>query len=86
MFNGQALAEPGERPDLTEQRVRGSRRSVTGRRGASLDDLEVLEEQLEASGIATPQIHVLSRDEAEVHPHRHLHEVEYFMKTDPMPN
>ncbi len=50
--------------------------------GNSLDELEVLEEQLEAAGIATPQIHVLSRDEAEVHQHRHLHEVESFMKTD----
>ncbi len=50
--------------------------------GNSLDDLEVLEEQLEAAGITTPQIHVLSHDDAEVHQHRHLHEVESFMKTD----
>jgi hypothetical protein len=27
----------------------------------SLDDLEVFEEQLEAAGVATPQIHVLSQ-------------------------
>jgi hypothetical protein len=48
----------------------------------SLDDLEVFEEQLEAAGVATPQIHVLSRNDAEVHRHQHLHEVESFMKND----
>ena len=48
----------------------------------SLDDLEVFEEQLEAAGIATPQIHVLSRNDAEVENHRHLHEVQSFMKKD----
>jgi hypothetical protein len=48
----------------------------------SLDDLEVFEEQLEAAGIATPQIHVLSRNDAEVENHRHLHEVQSFMKQD----
>ena len=31
----------------------------------SLDDLEVFEEQLEAAGVSTPQIHVLSRKDAE---------------------
>lgn len=48
----------------------------------SLDDLEVFEEQLEAAGVATPQIHVLSRNDAEVGNHRHLHEVQSFMKQD----
>ena len=48
----------------------------------SLDDLEVLEEQLEAAGISTPQIHVLSRNDAEVADHHHLHEVQSFMKLD----
>jgi len=48
----------------------------------SLDDLEVLEEQLEAAGISTPQIHVLSRSDAEVANHHHLHEVQSFMKRD----
>jgi hypothetical protein len=48
----------------------------------NLDDLEVFEEQLEAAGIATPQIHVLSRNDAAVHQHHHLHEVESFMKKD----
>ena len=48
----------------------------------SLDDLEVLEEQLEAAGVSTPQIHVLSRNDAEVAHHHHLHEVQSFMKKD----
>jgi hypothetical protein len=48
----------------------------------SLDDLEVFEEQLEAAGVSTPQIHVLSRNDAEVEQHHHLHEVQSFMKND----
>lgn len=48
----------------------------------SLDDLEVLEEQLEAAGVATPQIHVLSRNDAEVENHHHLHAVQSFMRRD----
>src|SRR3989440_12860411 len=48
----------------------------------SLDDLEVFEEQLEAAGVSTPQIHVLSKHDAEGHQHPHLHEVESFMKND----
>ena len=48
----------------------------------SLDDLEAFEEQLEAAGISTPQIHVLSRNDAEVEHHHHLHEVQSFMKND----
>jgi len=50
--------------------------------GNSLDDLEVLEEQLEAAGISVPQIHVLSRNDAEVEMHPHLHEVQSFMRRD----
>lgn len=49
---------------------------------SSLDDLEVFEEDLEAAGVSTPQIHVLSRDDAEVERHRRLHEVQSFMKND----
>ena len=48
----------------------------------SLDDLEVFEEQLEAAGVSTPQIHVLSTNDAEVQVHPHLHEVQSFMKRD----
>ena len=48
----------------------------------SLDDLEVFEEQLEAAGVSTAQIHVLSRNDTEVDQHRHLHEVQSFMKND----
>jgi hypothetical protein len=47
-----------------------------------LDDLEDLEKQLEEAGISTPQIHVLSLDDAEVHRHARLHEVQSFMKSD----
>ena len=38
----------------------------------NLDELEQFEEHLEAAGIATPQIHVLSSDDAEVQRHAHL--------------
>ncbi len=48
----------------------------------SLDDLEVFEEQLEAAGVSSSQIHVLSRNDAEVEHHHHLHEVQSFMKND----
>jgi len=48
----------------------------------NLDDLEVFEEQLEDAGVSTPQIHVLSRDDAGVEHHEHLHEVQSFMKKD----
>jgi len=46
-----------------------------------LDDLESIENELESSGITTPQIHVLSRDDMGVQAH-HLHEVPSFMKKD----
>lgn len=48
----------------------------------SLDDLELFEEQLEEAGVSTPQIHVLSSDDAEVERHAHLHAVQSFMKKD----
>jgi hypothetical protein len=48
----------------------------------NLDDLELFEEQLEAAGVATPQIHVLSANDAEVERHSHLHAVQSFMKKD----
>ena len=48
----------------------------------SLADLEVFEQQLEAAGVSTPQIHVLNRNDAEVESHHHLHEVQSFMKKD----
>lgn len=47
-----------------------------------LDDLELFEEQLEAAGVATPQIHVLSLDDTEVENHHHLHDVTSIMKKD----
>ena len=50
--------------------------------GNSLDELEDFEDQLEAAGISTPQIHVLSLDDAEVAKHQHLHEVQSVMKSD----
>ncbi len=48
----------------------------------SLDDQEVFEEHLEAAGVSSSQIHVLSRNDAEVEHHHHLHEVQSFMKND----
>jgi hypothetical protein len=46
-----------------------------------LDDLEKVEHELEGNGIATPQMHVLSHDDADVENH-HLHEVEAVLKKD----
>jgi hypothetical protein len=46
-----------------------------------LDDLETVERDLEAAGVTTPQIHVLSEDDAGVETH-HLHEVEAVLKKD----
>lgn len=46
-----------------------------------LDDLAIIEQELEAQGIATPQIHVLSENDAEVELH-HLHEVAPVLKSD----
>jgi hypothetical protein len=48
----------------------------------NLDDLEVFEEQLEACGVTTPQIHVLSKHDTEIAHHDHLNYVQSFMKKD----
>lgn len=47
----------------------------------NLDELEQVEQELEHSGITTPQIHVLSKDEAGVQKH-HLNEVNTFLRQD----
>lgn len=47
----------------------------------NLDELETVEYELEHRGISTPQIHVLSDNDAEVEKH-HLHEVSSFLKKD----
>jgi hypothetical protein len=44
-------------------------------------DLEMIEQQLEAAGVSTPQIHVLSEDESGLESH-HLHRVEGVLKKD----
>jgi hypothetical protein len=46
-----------------------------------LDDLEIIEQQLEAAGVITPQIHVLSEDDAGVRAH-HLNDVEAVLRKD----
>lgn len=46
-----------------------------------LDDLEIVEHDLETAGVTTPQIHVLSEDDAGVETH-HLHQVEAVLKKD----
>ncbi len=46
-----------------------------------LDDLERLEQELEQAGVAKPQIHVLSEQDAEVERH-HLHAIEPVLKKD----
>jgi len=46
-----------------------------------LDDLEAVERELEDSGISTPQIHVLSDNDAGVEEH-HLNQVASFLKKD----
>ena len=49
---------------------------------SNLDDLEVFEEQLETAGVSTPQIHVLSANDAAVARHSHLHAVQSFLRSD----
>jgi hypothetical protein len=46
-----------------------------------LDDLENIEQQLEAAGVSTPQIHVLSEDDAGLKAHR-LNDVEAVLRMD----
>ena len=47
----------------------------------NLDDLATTERELEGAGVSTPQIHVLSDDDAGVE-NRHLNEVEAVLKKD----
>lgn len=47
----------------------------------NLDDLESVESELEAAGVTTPQIHVLSDDDMGVEQHN-LHNVEAVLKKD----
>ena len=42
----------------------------------NLDDLDRIEVELERRGVNKPQIHVLSRDDAGVDTHKHLHNIE----------
>lgn len=47
-----------------------------------LDDLDAIEQELEKAGLTTPQIHVLTRDNAGVRQHAHLSGVPSFLKRD----
>lgn len=47
-----------------------------------LDDLELVEYELELSGLGPSQIHVLTDNDAEVASHQHLHPVKSFMRND----
>ncbi|MGS2722529.1 NAD/FAD-utilizing enzyme [Porticoccus sp. GXU_MW_L64] len=49
---------------------------------SDLDDLENVEQELEAQGFTTPQIHVLSLNDADVAKHEHLNEVEAVLRKD----
>ena len=46
-----------------------------------LDELEIVEQELEASGFSTPQIHVLSDNDTELQSHN-LHKVDSVLKKD----
>lgn len=48
----------------------------------SLDDLDQVEEELEASGLAKSQIHVFSKDDSGVEGHGHLHNTRSVFKTN----
>lgn len=48
----------------------------------NLDDLDRIEQQLENRGILRSQIHVLSKDDAGVETHEHLHNIESVLKFD----
>lgn len=48
---------------------------------SDLDDLERVEEELRSEGFITPQIHLLSENDAEVEKH-HLHAIESVLKQD----
>jgi hypothetical protein len=47
-----------------------------------LDDLERIEDELEARGLHRPQIHVFSRDDTGIGQHDHLHNVESVFNKD----
>ena len=47
-----------------------------------LDDLDRIEDELEAHGVHRPQIHVFSRDDTGIDQHDHLHNVESVFKKD----
>lgn len=47
-----------------------------------LDDLDRIEQELERRGVATPQIHVLSKDDGGVERREHLHNIESVFKQD----
>ena len=47
-----------------------------------LDDLDLVEYELELSGIRSSQIQVLTNNDAELAGHRHLHPVKSFMRND----
>ncbi len=49
---------------------------------SDLADLERMEEELESAGVVTPQIHVLTLDDAGAANHHHLHTVVSLMKKD----
>jgi hypothetical protein len=46
-----------------------------------LNDLQAVETELKSKGVSTPQIHVLSENDAEVEKH-HLHAIEAVLKQD----
>ena len=48
----------------------------------NLDDLDSVEQQLENAGVLRSQIHVLSKDDAGVETHEHLHNIESVLKFD----
>jgi hypothetical protein len=48
---------------------------------SDLKDLQLVEQELKSQGISTPQIHVLSENDAEVEKH-HLHAIEAVLKQD----
>ena len=48
----------------------------------NLDDLDSIEQRLESRGIHRSQIHVLSKDDAGVETHEHLHNIESVLKFD----
>ena len=49
---------------------------------SDLDDLEKVEQELEARGFTTPQIHVLSLNDADVAKREHLNDVEAVLRKD----